>query len=291
METMRALVRFWLVACVSLCAALPIAAQTPVGALAVDERRGEQYGWAVDYETEAAAWEAALSECGAGCSVVLTFARCGAYAADQDADSTAVGWAESYASADGARQAALSECRSRGGGSGCIVRACGCNGPVVEEGLGLDRAMRRLIQQGLGAEGFDASVADGLFGPRTRAAIRGWQSSRGIRPTGYLNTRAVEALQDAGASGAAASAAVTSTPSVNAPTAPAAAGAELEGLFWQSIVNSTNPADFEAYLEQEAVPERGVPGAGAEQVGGAAELGGRYVCGGRPAPRWGAVPA
>ena len=91
METMRALVRFWLVACVSLCAALPTAAQTPVGALAVDERRGEQYGWAVDYETEAAAWEAALSECGAGCSVVPTFARCGAYAADQDADSTAVG--------------------------------------------------------------------------------------------------------------------------------------------------------------------------------------------------------
>ena len=250
METMRALVRSWLVACVSLCAALPAAAQTPVGALAVDERRGEQYGWAVDYETEAAAWEAALSECGAGCSVVLTFARCGAYAADQDADSTAVGWAESYASADGARQAALSECRSRGGGSGCIVRAWGCNGPVVEEGLGLDRATRRLIQQGLGAEGFDAGVADGLFGPRTRAAIRSWQSSRGIRPTGYLNTRAAEALQDTGASGTAASAAVTSTSPATAPAAPAAAGAELEGLFWQSIVNSTNPADFEAYLEQ-----------------------------------------
>ena len=250
METTRALVRFWLVACFSLCAALPIAAQTPVGALAVDERRGEQYGWAVNYETEAAAWEAALSECGEGCSVVLTFARCGAYAADQDADSTAVGWAESYASADGARQAALSECRSRGGGSGCILRAWGCNGPVVEEGLGLDRATRRLIQQGLGAEGFAAGVADGLFGPRTRAAIRSWQSSRGIRPTGYLNTRAVEALRDAGASGAAASAAVVSTPPANAPAAPSAAGAELEGLFWQSIVNSTNPADFEAYLEQ-----------------------------------------
>ena len=31
-----------------------------------------------------------------------------------------------------------------------------------------------------------------------------------------------------------------------APAAPA----ELDGLFWQSIVNSTNPADFEAYLAQ-----------------------------------------
>ena len=197
METMKALIWSWLVVGVSLGTAVSAGAQTPVGALAIDERRGDKYGWAVDYESEAAAWEAALSECGAGCSVVLTFARCGAYAADQDADSTAVGWAESYASADGARQTALSECRARSGGSGCIVRAWGCNGPVVEEGLGLDRATRRLIQTGLGAEGFDAGVADGLFRPRTRAAIRGLQSSRGIRPAGYLTTRAAVALRDA----------------------------------------------------------------------------------------------
>ena len=74
--------------------------------------------------------------------MVLTFARCAAYAADQDADSTAVGWAESYGSAAEAQQAALSECGSRGGGSGCVVRVWGCNGPVVEEGLGLDRVCR-----------------------------------------------------------------------------------------------------------------------------------------------------
>ena len=60
-------------------------------------------------ETPVAARAAALSECGAGCSVMLTFNRCGAYAADQDAGSTAVGWAESYDSADGARQAAVAE--------------------------------------------------------------------------------------------------------------------------------------------------------------------------------------
>ena len=62
METMKALVRSWLVVGVSLGAAVPAGAQTPVGALAIDERRGDQYGWAVDYEAEAAAWEAALSE-------------------------------------------------------------------------------------------------------------------------------------------------------------------------------------------------------------------------------------
>ena len=107
--------------------ASPSAAQSLVGALAIDERRGDAWGWAVDYETAAAAQSAALRECGTGCSLVLTFGRCGAYAADQEADSTAVGWAESHASASDARQAALAECRSRGG-AGCAVRVWGCNG-------------------------------------------------------------------------------------------------------------------------------------------------------------------
>ena len=61
--------------------------------------------------------------------------------ADQDADSTAVGWAKAF-SAAAARQAALSACGSRGG-SGCTVRVWGCNGSVIEEGLGLNQAARR----------------------------------------------------------------------------------------------------------------------------------------------------
>ena len=97
--------------------------------------------------------------------------------------------AESFDSAAGARQAALSECSSRGGGSGCTVRVWGCNGPVVEEELGLNQAARRQIQQGLRANGFDPGGADGLFGPRTRAAIRSWQSARGARSTGIWTAR------------------------------------------------------------------------------------------------------
>ena len=246
---MRAQARSWLVVCVSLCTASLSVAQTPVGALAIDARQGAQWGWAVDYETPAAAGEEALRECGTGCSVVLTFERCGAYAADEDADSTAVGWGQSYASASEAREAALRECRSRGGGSGCVVRVWGCNGPVVEEGLGLDRAARRQIQQGLRSAGFDSGGADGLFGPRTRAAIRGWQSSRGARPTGYLDGPASAALRTAGASGPAAQAAPSPSAPAAQPSAPAASAAQ-ENLFWQSIVNSTNPAEFEAYLAQ-----------------------------------------
>ena len=227
-----------LVVWASLGTAVFAGAQTPTGALAIDERRGEQYGWAVDYETPAAAQAAALRECGAGCSVVLTFDRCGAYAADQDANSTAVGWAESFDSSASARQAALSECGSRGG-SGCTVRVWGCNGPVVEEGLSLNQAARRQIQQGLRAEGFDPGGADGLFGPRTRAAIRSWQSARGVRSTGYLDGPQVEALRGRGGS----------RPPASAGAAAADSGA-LELAFWQSIQNSTNPVEFEAYLGQ-----------------------------------------
>ena len=248
---MRTLAWPGVVACFSLCTAVSAGAQTPMGALAVDERRGDQYGWAVDYETVPAARAAALRECGAGCSVVLTFARCGAYAADQDADSTAVGWAESYASAAGAQQAALSECRARGGGSGCILRAWGCNSPVVEEGLNLDLAARRQIQEGLAAGGFDPGGADGLFGPRTRAAIRRWQSSRGSRSTGYLDGASAEALRSVGGAGPTVATAAPSVPApVPAAQEPSPSSSQVEVVFWQSIANSTNPAEFEAYLRR-----------------------------------------
>ena len=252
-----------LVLCATVWLAASAAAQTPVGALAINERQGDQYGWAVDYETAGAAQAGALRECGSGCSVVLTFARCAAYAADQDADSTAVGWAESYSSSAEAQQAALGQCSSRGGGSGCIVRVWGCNGPVVEEGLGLDRAARRAVQQGLQAAGYDPGGADGMFGPRTRSAIRSWQTSRGARATGYLDGVSVASLRPSVAgqptfrereppSAAAASAAAPAAPPAVSPAQqqPPQASAEVEIVFWQSIANSTNPVEFEAYLAQ-----------------------------------------
>ena len=76
-----------------------------------------------------------------------------------------------------------------------MVRVWGCNGQVIEETLGLDRTARRQIQEGLRSAGFDPGGADGLFGPRTRAAIRNWQLSRGGRATGYLDGAAAEALR------------------------------------------------------------------------------------------------
>ena len=70
---------------------------------------------------------------------------------------------------------------------------------VVERSLELQRSTRRLIQQGLRNEGLDPGTPDGLFGPRTRAAIREWQQSRGASPTGYLTAAEAELLRTAAA--------------------------------------------------------------------------------------------
>ena len=80
------------------------------------------------------------------------------------------------------------------------------------------------------AEEFDPAGTDGMFGPRTRAAIRSCQTSRGARAT--ARPSAVPPV----VSGAR-----------QQPSPPPSA--DQENLFWQSIVNSTDPADFEAYLE------------------------------------------
>ena len=64
----------------------------------------------------------------------------------------------------------------------------------LEEGLGLDSAKRMLIQQGLMALGKAVGAADGLFGPATREAIRGWQAGKGFAGTGYLTEEQANTL-------------------------------------------------------------------------------------------------
>ncbi len=134
--------------------------------------------------------------------------------------------------------------------------ATGVEPRAVEAALGLDRASRRLVQQGLTRAGFSPGPADGVFGPATRAAIRGWQTSRDASATGYLDAVGAAAL-GAPVPAAALSAAAPSPPAtVPAPVAapPATASvpvAELtraETVFWESMRDSTNAADFEAYL-------------------------------------------
>ncbi len=96
------------------------------GAIAISDRYGSQYGFSHDYPDRRSANQAALSECGDGCKVVLNFdSGCGAYATDQAAGSTVWAWGTGT-SGDGAQDRALSECESRGGTS-CQVLAWSCN--------------------------------------------------------------------------------------------------------------------------------------------------------------------
>ena len=136
------------------------------------------------------------------------------------------------------RQPRVTRSSSSAGETAAVSGGGGTNFRQEDSGRdGLNQAVRRQIQQGLRSAGLDPGGADGLFGTRTRAGIRNWQAARGARTTGYLDGPQVEALRG----GAQPSASEGAT---------AALSDGVEVVFWQSIVNSTNAADFAAYLEQ-----------------------------------------
>ena len=73
----------------------------------------------------------------------------------------------------------------------------GASGPhhaAVETGLGLKRGAKVLVQKGLAAMKFEVGYADGLFGKKTRGAIKAWQEAKGFEATGYLTKEQAEAL-------------------------------------------------------------------------------------------------
>ena len=66
-----------------------------------------------------------------------------------------------------------------------------------EKRLGLDRSVRRRLQSCLKTAGFDPGAPDGLFGPRTRSAVRAWQATQGregIEAAGYFTRGETDAL-------------------------------------------------------------------------------------------------
>ena len=58
---------------------------------------------------------------------------------------------------------------------------------VQEDSLGLRPVDRLLVQLGLHSLGISPGPADGVFGRRTRAAVREWQPNSGMQATGYLD--------------------------------------------------------------------------------------------------------
>ena len=66
-----------------------------------------------------------------------------------------------------------------------------------EASLDLEPAQRARIQLRLRALGFDPGPPDGIFGERTRHAIRLWQASQSDLATGYLDASSAQTLQNA----------------------------------------------------------------------------------------------
>ena len=67
----------------------------------------------------------------------------------------------------------------------------------VEGSLVLAHSDRMLIQRGLASFNINVGPIDGIFGPRTRKAIRSWQMKNGLEETGYLTREQAVALIDA----------------------------------------------------------------------------------------------
>lgn len=64
----------------------------------------------------------------------------------------------------------------------------------IEASLKLTRTQRVEIQKQLSALGYDAGVADGLWGAKTRTAIKGWQKANRKTQTGYVTAAQVKLI-------------------------------------------------------------------------------------------------
>lgn len=69
-------------------------------------------------------------------------------------------------------------------------------GQTAEQQLGLSRANRVTIQRRLNLLGYSTGGTDGVFGARSRSAIRGFQQRNGFPVTGYLTANQIGVLND-----------------------------------------------------------------------------------------------
>ena len=71
--------------------------------------------------------------------------------------------------------------------------------PESDEALSLTQ--KKKLQEALSQQGFDTGGVDGLIGPNSQKAIRGWQSANGLVPDGYVEKRLwLRILKSAGVS-------------------------------------------------------------------------------------------
>ena len=112
----------------------------------------------------------------------------------------------------------------------------------IEDRLDLTRDERRAIQRDLVTLGYNTRGIDGIFGPGTRNAIRGWQDQSGLEPTSFL-TRAQVLQLAAQASRRAAE--------IEAEERARREAAEREDRdFWEATGAGSDEPGLRAYLER-----------------------------------------
>lgn len=102
-----------------------------------------------------------------------------------------------------------------------------------ETRLNLSRADRMSLQRRLNNLGYATGGTDGVFGQRSRSAIRGWQQRNGLDVTGYLTAEQIRILRQ-------------QTPSV---TAGASNGAD-DRAYWRQTGEVGGVRNLRAYLDR-----------------------------------------
>jgi Domain of unknown function (DUF4189) len=139
------------------------------GALAVDASQGTRQGASSDQPTVAAARERALAECGAGCTVVVTFQRfCAAFAADRAPGSPSWGRAGGSTRAE-AQDKAVDYCRLYDG-KACQVRVSACDSDA--DPAGAARFERDPPAAPTGWSSFERKVVEGQEADYIRTRTR-----------------------------------------------------------------------------------------------------------------------
>lgn len=123
----------------------------------------------------------------------------------------------------------------------------------IEAGLKLTRTQRTEIQKQLTALGYDVGVADGLWGSKTRAAIKAWQKANRKTQTGYVTAAQVKLI--AGQAG-------TATP----PPAPSNGPALEESLLELTLAERADLQRRLTRLGYDTLRTDGIFGAGTRRA-------------------------
>jgi peptidoglycan hydrolase-like protein with peptidoglycan-binding domain len=120
-----------------------------------------------------------------------------------------------------------------------------------------DAETLRSVQQTLAQRGFDPGPIDGLWGPRTEAALRSFQQSQGLSASGSLDAQTLAALNVSGGTATA-----TSLPTTRSSEAGPSAGSD-----GRSSAQASSPAGGSA-ADTSTAPQ-GNAGTGSMGTGGA----------------------